>query len=52
MQFCRDQYGQKGCDAANVASYAQKFLANERMLVRQPYETRADSIEVLNFIEK
>ena len=51
MQFCRDQHGQKDSDPANVASYRQKFLSNNRMLVRQSFETRADSVEVLNFIQ-
>jgi len=51
MQFCRDQQGQNCSHVANVSSYGQKFAGGGGVFVRQPFETRADSVEVLNFIQ-
>jgi hypothetical protein len=50
-QLSCDQDGQERSNAANVASDGQKFLGGDRVFVRQPFETRTDSVKVLNFIQ-
>ena len=51
MELCGDEHGQNRSDTANIASDDQEFLCGDRMFVRQPFETRTDAVQVLDFVK-